>query len=452
VDLKTVQAIINSTDFNEIMYKYLSFIFLIYCFPIQAENLLELYKLAEQNDPQLKIANSERLITLQKKPQAQAPLSPQVTLNANTSENWNKNSNTSTENSIIGFNVSLSYALYRRDLTIQLNQTDNQIQQAEANYETARQVLIKRLADSYFAILAASDNVKFALGAKKAFKQQLNDATQRFEVGLIAITDVQEAQAGYDIAVADVIVAENRLNNAYEDLRAITGNYHSVLASLKPEAKIMVPKNADLDVWTEIALQQNPQVLAIQQALEVATQEIAKQRATNWPTVDLVSNYNYSDSIRGEQTGNNVSGASVGLQLRYSLYSGGAVESRIKEAQQRRIQTLDRLEQQRRTVQMQTRQAFLNLLSNVSRIKALKQALKSIQTALKAIQTGFELGTRTSVDVVNAQRDLLRAQNNHSTARYDYVISTLQLKQAVGMLNLEDLEIVNSWLVQDSNL
>ncbi|MCK5876002.1 MAG: TolC family outer membrane protein [Candidatus Marithrix sp.] len=426
--------------------------FLIYCLPIQAENLLELYELAEQNDPQLKIANSERLITAQQKPQAQAPLLPQISLNANAVENWNSNSGSNTENSTIGYNASLSYALYRRNLNIQLKQVDGKINQAEANYETAKQDLIKRLADSYFAILASSDNVEFAIGAKKAFQQQLKDATQRFDVGMIAITDVQEAQAGYDIAVADVIAAQNRLDNSFETLRAITGSYHSILATLKNKAPIMEPNSSDLDVWTEVALQQNPQILAIQQALEVASQEVVKQRAANYPTLDLVGNYNHSDSIRGDENpqNNNIKGASVGLQLQYSLYSGGLVQARIKEAQQRRIQTIERLEQQRRIVQMQTRQAFLNLVSNISKIKALQQALKSTKTALKAIQTGFDLGTRTSVDVVNAQRDLLRAQSNHSTARYDYVISTFQLKQAVGMLGLDDLKIVNGWLVQDS--
>ncbi len=433
------------------MYKYLSLLFLICYLPVSAETLLELYDIAEKYDPQLKIANSERLIILQKKPQAQAPLLPQVTLNTNVGENWNDNDGQSIENSTIGYNISLSYALYRRDLKIQLKQTDGQILQAEANYETAKQELIKRLADSYFSILTASDNIKFTIGAKKAFQQQLDDSKQRFEVGLIAITDVQEAQAGYDLAVADVIIAQNRLDNAYETLRAITGTYHSVLATLKTNTPLMEPKIIDLDTWTEIALQQNPQILAIQQNLEVATQEIAKQRAADFPTIDLISNYNYSDSIRGDenQASNNVQGVSIGLQLNYSLYSGGITQSRIKEAQHRRIQTLERLEQQRRIVQMQTRQAFLNLLSNISKIKALKQALKSTQIALQAIQTGFELGTRTSVDVVNAQRDLLRAKSNHSTARYDYVISTLQLKQAAGMLSLEDLKIVNGWLVHE---
>ncbi|MDM8565038.1 TolC family outer membrane protein [Candidatus Halobeggiatoa sp. HSG11] len=422
--------------------------------PIQAENLLELYKLAEQHNPQLKIADSERLVAQQKKPQAQAPLSPQVTLTANAVENWNDNGGQDMENTTIGYNASLSYAIYRRNLNIQLKQTDGIIIQAEANYETAKQALIKRLADSYFAVLAASDNIEFTLGAKKAFLKQLDDAKQRFEVGLIAITDVQEAQAGYDLAVADVIAAQNQLDNSHESLRSITGTYHEILATLKTEAPVMEPKTNELDVWTEIALQQNPQILAIQQDLEVATQEVAKQRAANLPTLDLVSNFNHSDSVRGDenQFGNKVKGASVGLQLNYSLYSGGIVQSRIKEAQQRRIQTLDRLEQQRRTVQMQTRQAFLNLLSNISKIKALQQALKSTQIALKAIQTGFDLGTRTSVDVVNAQRDLLRAQSNHSTARYAYVLSTLQLKQAAGMLSLDDLKIVNGWLIEDSKL
>jgi len=438
------------------MHKTIFFLWFIAGFfvqPIQAETLLEVYRLAEQNDPQLKIANRERLATLEKKLQARAPLLPQLTLGADATENWrteNWMSGNDLENTSIGYNVSLSYALYRRDLKIQLEQVDSQIQQAEATYESARQNLIERLSSRYFEVLAANDNLKFAQSAKQAFKRQLDEAQQRFEVGLIAITDVEEARAGYDLAVADEILAQNDLDNAQEALREITGSYHRVLAALDENTPLLGPNPADIDAWTSIALEQNPEMLATQYAVEEARQEIEKQRAANLPTIDLVGNHSYSDVLRGDDNapGSLTTNNSVGIQLNYFLYEGGAIRSRIKVAQLRHVQALDRLEQQRRAIQLQTRQAYLTLLSNISRVKALKQALISTETALKAVQTGFELGTRTSVDVVNAQRDLLSAQRNYSRVRYDYVLNSLRLKQAAGLINIDDLAGINKWLSQ----
>jgi outer membrane protein len=442
---------------GKIMYKYISLVLLMSCLfnsPIQAETLLELYQLAEQNDPQLKIANSERLVTLERKPQARAPLLPQVTLTANLAENLNKDEGAfggdSRESTGGGYNVSLSYALYRRDLKIQLKQADSQIQQSEANYESAKQSLMERVSTRYFAVLAAKDNLKFAQSAKEAFQRQFDEALQRFEVGLIAITDVQEAQAGYDLAVADEIQAQNEVDNAIEVLREITGSYHQALAMLKEDAPLLVPEPANIEPWTESALEHNPQIKAAQHFVQTAQKEIEKQRAGNSPTIDLVGRHSYSDVFRGDDNpfGNKSISNSIGVQLSYFLYEGGAIGSRIKEAKQRHVQALDRLEQQRRSIQLQTRQAFLNLSSSISRVKALKQALVSTETALKAIQTGFELGTRTSVDVVNAQRDLLNAQRNYSGARYNYVLNTLRLKQAAGLINIEDLADINNWLTQ----
>lgn len=440
----------------EKMYRTLVFLLLIiigFSNSIRAETLLEVYQLAEQNDPQLKIAHSEYLATLEKKHQAYAPLLPQVTLNATTTEKWQRDEGMfggSRENTDYGYNVSLNYPLYRRNLRVQLTQVDSQIRQAQANFESAKQALMVRLADRYFAVLAANDNLKFAGSAKEAFQRQLDEAQQRFEVGLIAITDVQEAQAGYDLAVADEILAQNELDNAYEALREITGSYHKVLAALNEDTPLLGPDPIDLEVWTEYALTQNPQLLVAESAVETARQEIEKQRAANWPTVDLVGRHSYSDIWRGDESpfGNSTRANSVGIQLSYPLYEGGAIRSRIRESQQRYDQTQDQLEQQRRSVQLQTRQAFWGLLSNISRVKALKQALVSTETALKAIQTGFELGTRTSVDVVNGQRDLLRAQRNYSKARYDYVLNTLRLKQAAGLISIDDLTGINNWLSQ----
>jgi outer membrane protein len=439
------------------MYNYLTLLvfLLIACTPIQAETLIELYQLAEQNDPQLQIADQQRLAILEKKVQAHAPLLPQITIGAEARENWsykNIKFGDSSENTTIGYNLSLNYALYRRDLNIKYEQTDSLIREAEANYEAEKQALIERVAKRYFAVLAANDNLKFVQSAKKAFKRQLKEAQLRFEAGLIAVTDVEEARAGYDLAVADEISAQNELDNAIESLREITGSYHRVLAVLKKNMPLLKPEPYDIDTWTETALEQNPQIIAAQHAIENARQEIDKQRAANSPTVDFVAEHSYDDIIRGDRNFyNNRDRAfrnSVGVQLNYQLYEGGAIRSRIREAKRRHDQALGKLERQRRRVQLQIRQAFLSLVSNLSKVKALKQAVKSNETALKAIQTGFELGTRTSVDVMNAQHDLLRAQRNHSNARYDYVVTTLQFKQASGLLTEGDLIAINNWLTK----
>lgn len=429
----------------------ISFLVLIAFRPIQAETLIELYQLAAQNDPQLKIAYQERIAVREKKHLANAPLSPEVTLGANATENLQTENwlfGKDRENTTIGYNVSLSYPLYRRNLNIALEQVDSEIKEADANYESAKQALIAKLASRYFDVLAANDNLKFTVAAKNAFKQQLDEALVRFEVGLLSITDVEEAKAAYDLTVSDEILAQNEIDNALEALREVTGRYHKVLATLKEKTPLLAPNPADVNKWTVMALEQNPKVLATQFSIETARQEIEKERAANLPTIDLVAKHSYNDVLRGNNNppGTLTTNNSIGIQLNYFIFEGGGIRSRTKIAQIRRIQAVDKLEEQRRATQLQTRQAYWGLLSNISRVKALKQALISSETALKATQQGFEVGTRTSVDVVKAQRDLLRAQSDYSKVRYNYVVSTILLKQAAGSLSEEDLVGINKWL------
>ncbi len=430
----------------------LSFLVLIAFRPIQAETLIELYQLAAQNDPKLKIAYQELIAVREKKHLARAPLSPEVTLGANATENLQTDNwliGNDRENTTIGYDVTLRYPLYRRQLNIALEQVDSEIKRTEAEYESARQELMARLASRYFDVLAANDNLKFTVAAKKAFKQQLDEALMRFQVGLLSITDVEEAKAAYDLTISDEILAQNEIDNALEALREVTGRYHKVLATLKEKTPLLAPNPADVNKWTVTALQQNPQVLATQYSIETARQEIEKQRAANLPTIDLVAQHRYSDIFRGDDNlpGTFTTNNSVGIQLNYFIFEGGRIRSRTKIAQIRRIQAIDKLEEQRRATQLQTRQAYWGLLSNISRVTALKQALISSETALKATQQGFEVGTRTSVDVVKSQRDLLRAQSDYSRVRYNYVLSTILLKQAAGSLSEEDLVAINKWLL-----
>lgn len=415
-----------------------------------AETLLELYNLAELNDPSLKVANAERLAVLEKQPQTRALLRPQLAVGANLTEAWQSEywpyGGNEIENTSFGYNVSINHPLYHRDRNIAVTQAEMKIQEMSARYESERQALMEKVATRYFEVLAAHDSVRFNQGAKEAFKRQWDQAQQRFEVGLIAITDVQEAKAGYDLAVADEIQSKNQLDNAREALREITGHYHNTLATLREEIPLTIPEPADIHVWTKIALEHNPLIIATQHALAQTQQEIEKQRAALLPTVDLVGRHQYSDVIRGEETFGGTDNR-IGVQLNYSLYEGGAEQSRIREAQQHYTQVYYQLEQQRRTTQSRTHSAYLNVLSNISRVEALKQALISTTTALEAVRAGFEVGTRTSIDVVNAQRDLLNAQRNLSTARYDYLTNKLRLKQAAGIIEAEDLNGISELLI-----
>jgi outer membrane protein len=421
---------------------------------LYAETLLELYDQAFQNDPQLKIAESEVLANRQLKPQAQASLAPQLTLGGSVSENigmsdWFTGDNTESTNA--NYNLSLSYALYRQNLNIAVEQTDSVVAQTEAAYQSSKQDLMIRLANAFFNILASQDNVNFARSTKEAFYRQLDQAQKRFEVGLIAITDVQESQAGYDLAVADEILALNQVDNAIEALREITGSYHHLTQTLTEEMDLVSPDPENIDEWTTIALENNPQLTAAKYSIETSMKEIKKQRAAHLPTVDLVAQHSYRDRLRGD---NDLFGSatgtdnSIGVQIGYSLFEGGGIRAREREAQQRHTQALDQLTQVQRTVQRQTRNAYLNVLSSISRINATKQALTSTETALEAVQIGYEVGTRTSVDVLNARRDLLQAQRDYAGSRYDYVLNTLNLKQAAGLISLDDFEKINQWLVE----
>ncbi len=418
----------------------------------QAESLLHIYQQAEQNDPQLKIADTERLISLEGRPLAESALSPVVVLQGSAMENYNTADffgDDSNENTTLGYNLSMSMPLYDPDTRLAIDQADVAVQQAEANFETERQNLMMRVAEAYFNILARQDDVSFTESTRTALARQLEQTQQRFEVGLIAITDVQEAQAGHDAAVADVIRTKNLVNNAQESLREITGTYYKTLSSLKGDAPLLSPDPADIKQWSEMALASNNAIKATQLAVELARQDIERARTGEMPTVDLAASHGYSHVLRGDTAQNASDGNTsnqVGVTVSYNLYTGGAVRTQIRIAQQQYTKALDSLEQVRRNIETQVHNAYLNVISNISQVEALRQAVRSQETALEAIQTGFDVGTRTSVDVLDAQQNLLGALRDYSQARYNYVLATLQLKQAAGTLSTEDLTAINGWL------
>ena len=279
----------------------------------------------------------------------------------------------------------------------------------------------------------------------EANARQLEQTKQRFEVGLIAITDVHEAQAAHDLAVARKIVAQNDLASNIEALRELTGQYFDTFMGLAEEIPLTKPDPADPDVWAERALQNNFRIIAAQLSLESSKSEINRQQAGHLPTVDLIGRHSYRDDA-GTSFGGDSTDTSIILQLSVPLYRGGLTSAQIKEAQSGYNLQHAELAKIRRNVQRLTRDAYSSVVANISQVQALHQGIISTQSSLEASQAGLEVGTRTTVDVLNTRRELFRAQRDHARARYDYILSTLRLKEAAGSLTIDDIEHINSLL------
>lgn len=432
-------------------YFRLGFALLFFSSPAVAMDLIEVYKIAETNDPVYRQSISANLATQEAKPQARALLLPSAEISANTFDNDQTISSAGfgtsgdTNFNSHGYSLDLAQPIFRWDRFISLKQADSLILQAEAEQAAAQQALIIRVAENYFEILAAMDNLRFAKAETKSLSRQLEQANQRFEVGLTAITDVQEAQAGFDRATADEIQAENLLDNAHENLREITGQYITELGNLGQSMPLVSPQPNDINEWSTTAESQNLDIIAARHQLESTRQEIKKQNAGHFPTLDLVASHGYN--VSGGRFGDTkIRSTGVGLELNVPLYQGGLTNSRTREARYRYEQSLQELEQTLRAAQRETRQSYLGVISGISRVTALKQAVVSSETALKATETGFDVGTRTAVDVVDAERTTLNAKRNYSRARYDYLLDSLRLKRAAGTLAPEDLKQISAWL------
>lgn len=343
------------------------------------------------------------------------------------------------------YQISLEQPVYHHDRIIALKQADARVRQAQVEVIVAQQEMMLRVAERYFDVLAAQDNLDFAIAEKESLKSQLEQAEQRFEVGLIAITDVQEAQAGFDRAQASEIEARNQVENAHEALREVTGAYHDDLAELGDTMPLLVPEPQNLDAWTQTALSNNLQLSAALIETDVAKKEIRRQFAQHLPTVDIVGGHGFNEQ-GGRFGSSQVETTDIGVELNVPIFSGGRTIAQTREAEHLHAAALERLEQARRAVQRDTRQSYLGVASQISAVRALQQAVISSRTALESTRAGFEVGTRTAIDVIGAERGLSQAQRDLARARYDYIIETLRLKKAAGSLQPDDLAAANGWL------
>jgi len=437
-----------------------------------AADLDAVYEQALKNDPQIREAEANRLAARESKPQALAALLPQLSAGATYDENESDGSRTffqtapggitivsidsesdSTQNS---WDLTLRQNVFRWENWVALRRADAQAAQAEADYLAAQQDLILRTSEAYFNVLAAQDTLEAAQAAHDAIARQLEQSEKRFEVGLIAVTDVQEAKAAFDSATAALIQAKRNLATTGEQLRELTGGTFDELSRPGADMPLAGPSPANDEDWVQLAMNQNARLISSRLAADVTRQNVSSERGGHFPSVDLVvrrSDFDFeSDFTSGGFSGPNDSDSkdtSVTLQLTVPLYTGGATSSRVRQAQYLHQAARERLERTARQTERETRDAFLGVNSEVARVQSLRQAVESANTALQATEAGYEVGTRTSVDVLEARRRLFEAQTNYARSRYDYLLNVLRLRLAAGTLDGQGIEDINALLTEN---
>jgi outer membrane protein len=436
-------------------------------------SLLEVYQRAMINDPVVREAEATYLANAETKPQRRAALLPNLSASANVRNQFSDSiggfdlgggissgdDRNISDSDSDGWSMSLRQTLFNWSTFAQLKQADKIVARAETTYEAAKQELLVRVAERYFNVLAAEDNVASAIAAREAIARQLEQAQRRYEVGLIAITDVQQSQAGYDDSVAAEIEAQRQLSTTHEFLREIIGEVITELASPQEELPLTPPNPANPEQWVQTAMQQNLTLVSSRLATEVALDDIQIQRGSRLPTLSLSAGYNentqerLTTSISALGTRINESttrpdGRNWSIDLTFPIYTGGLNRSRIQQAVYQHRASSEALERVARQTERQTRDAYLGVISEIQRVRALRQSVESNRTALRATQAGFEVGTQTAVDVLSSQNSLRRAETTYSRSRYDYILNILRLKQAAGTLAVIDVEEVDGWLQQ----
>lgn len=458
--------------------------------PASADSLLQIYEQAVRTDPTIREAEANQLATREGKPIARGSLLPQISGNVNwqySNSHGNRvfNQAVDTDNDpntppvsailtsgfdsarsdTVNWGLQLRQSLFRWDQWVRLGQAERQAVQADVDYQAAQQALMVRVTQAYFNVLGAEDAVDSAQASKEAIGRQLEQSNKRFEVGLIAITDVQEAQAAYDQSVAAEILAKRTLANTKEALRAIIDEYPEDLAKPALDIPLTPPLPADETQWVDTAMRQNRKLLSSQIGTEIAKDDVRVARSGHFPTLDFVAEHTDNDVTGSQRTGflpsaTNPTPApfarspsdstaiqdSFGLQLTVPIFSGGTTSAKTQQAVYLHRASRERQEQTARETERQTRDAYLAVLSDISNIKAQKQAYESAQTALKATEAGYEVGTRTSVDVLNSRNAVYTARTNFLRSRYDYLIDGLLLQQAAGTLSVADLNQIDELL------
>ncbi len=350
----------------------------------------------------------------------------------------------------IGLNLDAEQALYAPSRRAQLERAEREIDRDALSVDVARQQLLFDVSNAYFEILRAHDVLSSRRAQETAISRQLEQAQERFEVGLIAITDVHEAQASYDLARAQRIAAEGAMQVSFEALERLTGHRYDSIEPLEDEVPISRPEPADREEWVELAMTNSPMVLMAEAGIEVARSSVDVARAGQQPQVSAFASYGWSDNDR---TGADYQSESqIGLRASVPLYTGGTTQAEIRQNGFLLEASQYDFEAQRRDTIQQVRSLFTRVNNDVETVEARRQAIVSNQSALEATRSGYEVGTRNIVDVLNAERNLFNAIAEHAEARYDYVLGLLQLQQQAGLLGPDSIQAINAWLAEEESV
>ena len=428
-----------------------------------AEDLLSVYQQAQANDPVVLGAHAQYLATEEGIEQARAVLLPQINATGSyvkasgefipTSDDGQSSSLILRNKSdILSYGLQLDMQIYRHDSWLRMDNAKKLAHQSDIAYQVAKQDLIVRVTEAYFNVLSAKDDLEFSIAEKAAIERQLEQTKQRFSVGLTAITDVHEAQAQYDNAVTDEIRAENKVFNSEEALRVITNIYPRDLSILNTERfGTSRPSPDSANEWQQTAEAKNLDLIAEKINVDIAKENINIAQAGHYPTLDFRGSYDNKDQdneVKGISFENPaLNSHSIGVTLTVPIYSGGAISSSVRQAQSNYVVASQNMEQAHRNVVRNTRNAYNTVIAAVSAIKSLEQAVVSAESALKATEAGFEVGTRTIVDVLNSTRNLYNAKRNLSSTRYTYIQNVLALKRAGGTITDQDLKDINKGLM-----
>ncbi|MDC5850641.1 outer membrane channel protein TolC [Vibrio europaeus] len=422
-----------------------------------ADTLTDIYNQAKENDPTLLSAAAKRDEAFEAVTSSRATLLPQINLTAAYDINRGKIDNQSgkNDNDSNTWNAGIGFKqeLYNRSSWVTLDTAEKGARQSDASYAAAQQALILRVSTAYFDVLRAQDNLVFVQAEKAAVGRQLEQTKQRFEVGLSAITDVHDAQAQYDSVLADEVLAQNSLVNSYEGLREITGQEHSKLDILDTARFSAQKTSAGIDELVNEAQEKNLSLLSARITQDIAKDKITLQSSGHLPTLTLDGGYTLADQSNSSNAASDFdsNNLNVGLNLNVPLYTGGATTSLTKQAEFNYVSASQDLEKTYRSVVKDVRAFNNNIGASIGALRAYEQTVVSAQSALEATEAGFDVGTRTIVDVLDSTRRLYDANKNLSNARYDYILSVLQLRQAVGTLSEQDVLDVNAGLKTASN-
>jgi outer membrane protein len=441
------------------MKKFSYFLLCGLSFSASAADLMDVYTQALQSDPKFQSAYAGYLANKESVPIARAQLLPTVA--ATGAFQAKKDSRTTLDNPVNTltntyesrtFSLNLSQPIFNVANWSKLRQASATAKQAQATYDVAAQDLMIRVAKAYFKILEAEDNLRFTQAEKIATAKQLDQAKQRYKVGLDAITSVYDAQASYDLIVAQEIASQNDLVNRQAELREITGSLYTQLAPLKNKLPLVSPQPANLQAWIDTAKQQNFNINAARYAVDAAKQNVNANFAGHLPVLSAVASYGESNVSR-EMNGPgqvDTSGSIVGLQLSVPLFAGGGVTAQTHQAQYSYQKSLADLEDVYRSTLSLTSQYYNSVNAYISKLKADRQAILSNESSLRSTEAAFKVGTRTIVDVLLAQKNLFQAQRLYTADQYAYINGILALKQQAGTLNPGDLQEIDTWLQSDT--